>query len=114
MPVLVATPAFAHGYAGKRFFPATITTDDPFVADELSLPTVLYIKNNDEPSAKDGLRNEAETECQALQVGVALGERLGLDRSTARALMHFQRDRDLSDASIARLDYRLPADCAAR
>ena len=32
--------ALAHGFAGKRFFPATIATDDPFVADELSLPTV--------------------------------------------------------------------------
>ncbi len=32
--------AFAHGFAGKRFFPATPATDDPFVADELSLPTV--------------------------------------------------------------------------
>jgi hypothetical protein len=31
---------FAHGFAGKRFFPATIATDDPFVADELSLPTI--------------------------------------------------------------------------
>ena len=30
----------AHGFAGKRFFPATLTTDDPFVADELSLPTI--------------------------------------------------------------------------
>jgi len=33
-------PAFAHGFAGKRFFPATPTLDDPFVADELSLPTI--------------------------------------------------------------------------
>jgi len=33
-------PAHAHGFAGKRFFPATLATDDPFVADELSLPTV--------------------------------------------------------------------------
>jgi hypothetical protein len=61
-----------------------------------------------------GVRNEAETECQALLVGVGLGERLGLGAGTAQALMHFQRDRDLSDDSIARLDYRLPADCAAR
>jgi len=30
----------AHGFAGKRFFPATLATEDPFVADELSLPTV--------------------------------------------------------------------------
>jgi len=33
-------PAAAHGFAGKRFFPATLVTEDPFVADELSLPTV--------------------------------------------------------------------------
>src|SRR5438093_8396587 len=32
--------AAAHGFAGQRFFPATILTDDPFVADEISLPTV--------------------------------------------------------------------------
>ena len=35
-----STGAFAHGFAGKRFFPATVATDDPFVADELSLPTM--------------------------------------------------------------------------
>ena len=32
MPATVS----AHGFAGKRFFPATLATDDPFVADELS------------------------------------------------------------------------------
>lgn len=32
--------AAAHGFIGQRFFPATLATDDPFVADELSLPTV--------------------------------------------------------------------------
>ena len=36
--------AQAHGLIGKRFFPATLATDDPFVADELSLPTVNYLK----------------------------------------------------------------------
>jgi hypothetical protein len=34
--------ALAHGFAGERFFPATILTDDPFVADEMSLPEVGY------------------------------------------------------------------------
>ena len=58
-----------------------------------------------------GIRNEAETECYALQEGVSLGERLGLDPETARMLMEAQRARDLSDASVARLDYRLPAEC---
>ena len=58
-----------------------------------------------------GIRNEAETECYALQEGVALGERLGLDPETARTLMEAQRARDLSDTSVARLDYRLPEEC---
>ena len=38
--VFTNTGAFAHGFAGERFFPATILTDDPFVADEMSLPQV--------------------------------------------------------------------------
>jgi hypothetical protein len=39
--------AHAHGVIGKRFFPATLAIDDPFVADELSLPTVSYVKSRD-------------------------------------------------------------------
>jgi len=39
----------AHGLAGKRFFPATITTDDPFVSDELSLPTVATSRSSELP-----------------------------------------------------------------
>jgi hypothetical protein len=38
-----ASPALAHGMIGQRFFPATLTIDDPFVADELSLPTVSFM-----------------------------------------------------------------------
>ncbi|MFJ1256697.1 hypothetical protein [Cupriavidus sp. CuC1] len=34
--VLVSSPSHAHGVVGKRFLPATITVDDPFVADEMS------------------------------------------------------------------------------
>jgi hypothetical protein len=37
---LVSEPAVAHGVIGQRFFPATISTDDPFAADELALPTI--------------------------------------------------------------------------
>jgi hypothetical protein len=46
----------AHGFVGKRFFPATIATDDPFVSDELSLPTVSSLRTDasgDEPSARE-------------------------------------------------------------
>jgi hypothetical protein len=43
-----ATTAGAHGFAGARFFPATIATDDPFVADELALPTLAWFKDSGE------------------------------------------------------------------
>jgi len=39
-----ATGAGAHGMIGQRFFPATLAIDDPFVADELSLPTVSFMQ----------------------------------------------------------------------
>jgi hypothetical protein len=44
---LAAAPAFAHGVVGPRFFPATLATDDPAVADELSLPTVATFEDAD-------------------------------------------------------------------
>jgi hypothetical protein len=48
-----AGPASAHGIVGQRFFPATLTTDDPFVADEMSLPTVTHQKTSADPSVKE-------------------------------------------------------------
>jgi hypothetical protein len=51
-----AERASAHGLAGKRFFPATLATEDPFVADELSLPTVATFRepaSGDEPSTRE-------------------------------------------------------------
>src|SRR5438270_5778941 len=42
-----ATSVFAHGFAGARFFPATLATDDPFVADEWSFPTISWSKDQD-------------------------------------------------------------------
>jgi hypothetical protein len=48
-----ALPAYAHCIVGNRFFPATLTVDDPCVADELSLPTIAGFKNGDEPSARE-------------------------------------------------------------
>src|SRR5262245_63406019 len=49
---LPLTDALAHCFVGARFFPATITVDDPCVADELSLPTVSSFKNEDVPAAR--------------------------------------------------------------
>ena len=45
-------PAMAHGFAGDRFFPATITTDDPFAASEMSFPTILYFRQPGSPPTK--------------------------------------------------------------
>ena len=45
--------ALAHGFAGQRFFPATLTTDDPFVADELSLPTLSTIRTPDNGGTRE-------------------------------------------------------------
>ncbi len=42
---LLPTPAFAHGVIGQRFFPATISTDDPFAADEMALPTITSFEH---------------------------------------------------------------------
>ncbi len=45
--------ALAHCFVGARFLPATLATDDPCVADELSLPTVAWSKTGDFPPASE-------------------------------------------------------------
>jgi hypothetical protein len=42
--VALGTPeiAWAQGQVGKRFLPTTLAVDDPFVADELVLPSIVY------------------------------------------------------------------------
>jgi hypothetical protein len=50
---LPCTDAFAHCFVGARFFPATLATDDPCVADELSLPTVSWSRTADMPPATE-------------------------------------------------------------
>ena len=61
-----AATALAHGFAGQRFFPATILTDDPFVADEMSLPTVTR-----PPTGPDG--------SQQIDIDVDLAKRITPD-----------------------------------
>ena len=40
----------AHEIVGNRFFPATLTIDDPGVNDELAFPTVSGFRTGDDPS----------------------------------------------------------------
>lgn len=68
--------AFAHGFAGKRFFPATLATDDPFVADELSLPTVSRRKtgaSGDEPATLETDTSIDFTKRVTPDFGIGLG-----------------------------------------
>ena len=51
--LLAASPAAAHGIVGDRFFPATLITDDPAVADELTLPQVSVSRTPDDPPATE-------------------------------------------------------------
>jgi len=56
--LLSSGQARAHGFAGDRFFPATIQTDDPFVADESSLPTLT--KNPDDTTGAQSYSVEVD------------------------------------------------------
>ncbi len=78
--------AAAHGLIGQRFFPATLANDDPFVADELSLPTVSSIKM---PGSGDGNRTW-ETDVMA-EFSKRLSPDLGL--SLAGTWKALNRDR---------------------
>ncbi len=68
--------AWAHGLAGKRFFPATLATDDPFVADELSLPTIFRIKmpgTGDKPPTKETDLSAELSKRLTRDLGISLG-----------------------------------------
>src|SRR5215469_2110318 len=49
LALLPLSGSVAHEIVGNRFFPATLTIDDPGVNDELSLPTVDSFKTGDDP-----------------------------------------------------------------
>jgi len=86
----------AHGFAGKRFFPATLTTDDPFVADELSLPTVTSVPN----STSGGAPQTRETD-----VGVDMSKRITPDFGVGfdETWQNFKTEEDGSVSGFANL-----------
>jgi len=66
----------AHGLIGQRFFPATLAIDDPFVADELSLPTVLHIRNRGSDERPPTLQTDLSGELSkrlSPNLGLSLG-----------------------------------------
>jgi len=68
--------AYGHGFAGARFFPATLSTDDPFVADELSLPTVTAIRTPEDGSTRETDVSVDIAKRITPQFGIAIGETL--------------------------------------
>ena len=71
---LLLSPAVAHCFVGARFFPATLATDDPCVADELSLPTVAWSKTGDVPPATEWDVSGEISKRITEDFGVSIGE----------------------------------------
>ena len=87
--------ALAHGFAGQRFFPATLATDDPFVADELSLPTLArrsLAASDEGPAVRQSSASIDIAKRVTPRLGVELGAtylRLESGEGTARGLDNF-------------------------
>jgi hypothetical protein len=74
--MVAAGHASAHGLIGQRFFPATLAIDDPFVADELSLPTIFHIRNRGSADSPPTLQTDLSGELSkrlSPNLGVSLG-----------------------------------------
>src|SRR5947208_10907392 len=66
--------AYGHGFAGARFFPATLSTEDPFVSDELSLPTVSTIRTPDDGGTRETDISVDIAKRSTPQFGIEIGE----------------------------------------
>jgi hypothetical protein len=64
----------AHCFVGARFLPATLATDDPCVADELSLPTVTWSKTGDMPPGTEWDISAEVSKRITETFGVSIGE----------------------------------------
>jgi hypothetical protein len=73
--------AHAHGVAGKRFFPATLVVEDPFVADEAALPTISTLSE----SAGDEEPKTRETEFE-FELAKRITRRFGISAEQAFVL----------------------------
>src|SRR3954467_15081950 len=72
------TQAYGHGFAGARFFPATLSTDDPFVSDELSLPTVSTIRTPDDGGTRETDISVDIAKRITPEFGIEIGETLSV------------------------------------
>src|SRR5438128_12504153 len=68
--------AYGHGFAGARFFPATLSTEDPFVSDDLSLPMVSTIRTPDNGGTRETDISVDIAKRITPQFGIEIGEAL--------------------------------------
>lgn len=80
------TCALAHGIAGNRFFPATLTIDDPAVADELSLPTVSLLDGDANQTDVAAEFSKRLTRTFGLSIGETWSHVTGLRQTAASGL----------------------------
>ncbi len=76
--LLLPASSHAHGIAGDRVFPATLATDDPAAASEISLPTVGWQRNSRDDSGNIPSETDVGAELDVLvapnfAVGIAPG-----------------------------------------
>jgi hypothetical protein len=74
--LMMPVSSWAHGFAGKRFFPTTFAVEDPFVSDELSL-LFNYIKEpgeGDEPSVRASTLSLEYSKRITPRFGLSVGE----------------------------------------
>jgi hypothetical protein len=100
--------AGAHGLIGKCFLPATLAIDDPFVADELSFPTVSHIKNpasGESPATKETDLSAEFSKRLSPNLGISLGGTYKiLDQEDAPTLKGF----DNFDVSLKYVFFKSP------
>ncbi|HET9652623.1 MAG TPA: hypothetical protein VFP36_10545 [Usitatibacter sp.] len=112
--------ANAHGFAGKRFFPATMATEDPFVADELSLPTVSRRKlgaSDESPATMETAASVDYSKRVTLNLGIGFGAtylrqhdddgavRKGFDNFAANVKYQFYRNDEREAIMSAGVDW---------
>src|SRR6516164_1211695 len=71
----------AHEIVGNRFFPATLTIDDPGVNDELSLPTVDNFNTGDVPPVRQRDISSEFSKRITQDFAISFGTTLHLPRS---------------------------------
>ena len=87
---------WAHGFAGKRFFPTTLTIDDPFVADELS----IFLSHIEEPG--EGQDSSVQATVVSGELSKRVTQHLGI--SLGWDVRHLNPETGKTEAGVGNLE----------